>query len=134
MSRAGAAERGFTLVELLVVLTIVALLAGVALPQLRSLLRPDIDRTSRAVALAIRDQRSAAMRTGMLAGVTAASVAPLLPEGTQLVGDDLGGDGGLLFFPNGTSTGGRVVLAAADGRRAVDVDWLTGRVTVARLP
>jgi general secretion pathway protein H len=133
MSRAGAAERGFTLVELLVVLTIVALLAGVALPQVRSLLRPDIDRTSRAVALAIRDQRSAAMRTGRLAGVTAASVVPLLPEGTQLVGDGLGG-GGLLFFPNGTSTGGRVVLAAADGRRAVDIDWLTGRVTVARLP
>ena len=39
-----------------------------------------------------------------------------------------------MFFPNGTSTGGRVVLAAADGRRAVNVDWLTGRVTVAALP
>ena len=39
-----------------------------------------------------------------------------------------------MFFPNGTSTGGRVVLAASDGRRAVDVDWLTGRVTVTALP
>lgn len=129
MSRAGAAERGFTLFELLVVLTIGALLAGVALPQVRTLLRPDIDRTSRSVALAIRDQRSMAMRTGTAAAVTADAIVPLLPRGTELVADGLGGNG-LLFFPNGTSTGGNVVLGAADGRRSVNVDWLTGRVTV----
>ena len=133
MLRAGAADRGFTLIELLVVLTIVALLASVALPQVRTLLRPDIDRTSRTVALAIRDQRSTAMRTGMMADVTAAAIAPLLPNGTELAEDGLGA-GGLKFFPNGTSTGGRVVLAAVDGRRAVNVDWLTGRVTVTFLP
>jgi general secretion pathway protein H len=133
MSRAGAAEHGFTLLELLVVLTIVALLAGVALPRVGSLLRPDIDRTTRAVALAIRDQRSTAMRTGAMAAVTAAAIAPLLPGGTELAEDWLGRDG-LMFFPNGTSTGGRVVLAARDGRRAVSVDWLTGRVTVTSVP
>ena len=104
MSRAGAADRGFTLIELLVVLTIVALLASVALPQVRTLLRPDIDRTSRTVALAIRDQRSTAMRTGTMADVTAAAIAPLLPNGTELAEDGLGA-GGLKFFPNGTSTG-----------------------------
>ena len=129
MSRAGAAEQGFTLLELLVVLTVVALLAGVALPQVRTLLRPDIDRTTREVALAIRDQRSLAMRSGNAAVVTAAAIVPLLPRGTEVVEDGLGNDG-LLFFPNGTSTGGRVVLGAPDGRRAVNVDWLTGRVTV----
>ena len=32
------------------------------------------------------------------------------------------------------AAGGRLVLAAADGRRAIAVDWLTGRVTVAALP
>ena len=133
MSRAGAAERGFTLLELLVVLTLMALLAAVALPRMGTLLRPSIDRTSRQVALAIRDQRSTAMRTGALAPVHAAAILPLLPRGTQVEQDGFG-EAGLLFFPNGTSTGGRLVLAAADGRRAVDVDWLTGRVTVAALP
>jgi general secretion pathway protein H len=133
MSRAGAAERGFTLFELLVVLTIVALLAGVALPQVRSLLRPDIDRTSRAVALAVRDQRSAAMRTGSMAAVSPSAILPLLPSGTELIAEGLG-EAGLVFFPNGTSTGGRLMLMASDGQRAVDVDWLTGRVTVMALP
>lgn len=129
MSRAGVAERGFTLIELLVVLTIAALLMAVALPRVGTLLRPDIDRTTRKVALAIRDQRSTAMRTGLMVTVTGPSVVPLLPSGTELAEDGFG-EQGLLFFPNGTSTGGRVVLAAADGKRAITVDWLTGRVVV----
>jgi general secretion pathway protein H len=133
MSRAGAAERGFTLLELLVVLTLVSLLAAVALPSVRNLLRPDIDRTSRAVALMIRDQRSLAMRTGALAAVNEAAIGPLLPQGTAIESANLGVDG-LLFFPNGASTGGGVVLAGWDGRRAVNVDWLTGRVSIRALP
>jgi general secretion pathway protein H len=130
MSRAGTAEGGFTLIELLVVLTLVALLAVVALPRADTLLRADIDRTSRAVALALRDQRSMAMRTGTVAPVAAAAILPMLPRGTTVEEDGFG-ENGLLFFPNGTSTGGQVILAASDGRRVVDVDWLTGRVTVA---
>ncbi len=133
MSRAGAAERGFTLLELLAVLTIAALLVAVALPKVGTLLRPDIDRTTRKVALAIRDQRSTAMRTGLMVTVRDSAVLPLLPNGTELAGDGFG-EQGLIFFPNGTSTGGRLVLAAADGRRAIDVDWLTGRVVVGPAP
>ena len=133
MSTAGAAERGFTLIELLVVLTIGALMAAVALPRVSTLLRPDIDRTTRRVALAIRDQRSTAMRTGYTVSVTDPTVLPLLPDGTKLA-DVAFGERGLVFFPNGTSTGGTLVLEASDGRRAVNVDWLTGRVTVGPAP
>jgi general secretion pathway protein H len=42
-------------------------------------------------------------------------------------------EGGIQFNPDGSSTGGRIMLA--DGRRrvAVGVDWLTGRVSVANV-
>ena len=35
------------------------------------------------------------------------------------------------FNPDGSSTGGRIVLAEGTRRTAVGVDWLTGRVSVA---
>jgi general secretion pathway protein H len=49
-----------------------------------------------------------------------------------VVGENRGRNAGdIRFNPDGSSTGGRIVLTQ-DGRRiAVGVDWLTGRVTVA---
>ncbi len=134
MSRAGAGEAaGFTLIEILAVLTLVALLAGIAAPRLETLLTPGIDRTSRRVALAVREQRSLAMLSGRLVALEPAAVAPLLPAGTvvERAGEDAAA---IRFYPSGNSNGGRLVLAARDGRRAIDVDWLTGRVTVGVLP
>lgn len=133
MSRAGTAEAGFTLVELLVALTLVALLAAVALPRVQALLVPSIEQTTRRVALAVRDQRTAAMLSGRMVVVTGAALVPLLPAGTVVEAAEPA-EPGILFFPNGSSSGGRIVLAAWDGRRAVEVDWLTGRVTVGRAP
>jgi general secretion pathway protein H len=49
-----------------------------------------------------------------------------------IVGESRGpGTGDIRFNPDGSSTGGRIVLAGAQQRVAVGVDWLTGRVTVA---
>ena len=39
--------------------------------------------------------------------------------------------GDIRFNPDGSSTGGRIVLADGSRKIAVGVDWLTGRVTVA---
>jgi general secretion pathway protein H len=41
------------------------------------------------------------------------------------------GIGDIRFYPDGSSTGGRVTLADGQRRMAVGVDWLTGRISVA---
>jgi general secretion pathway protein H len=48
---------------------------------------------------------------------------------TELVGE---GAGGIRFFPDGTSTGGRVKLFIGNRKYDVVVDWLTGRADVLR--
>ena len=40
------------------------------------------------------------------------------------------GRGAIRFFPDGTSTGGRVTLTDGKGEHHVVVDWLTGRISV----
>ncbi|MET0581202.1 MAG: GspH/FimT family pseudopilin [Pseudoxanthomonas sp.] len=42
------------------------------------------------------------------------------------------GEGGILFFPDGASTGGRVQLTAKKAVWRIDVAWLTGEVRLAR--
>ena len=42
------------------------------------------------------------------------------------------GEGGVLFFPDGASTGGRVQLRAKQAVSRIDVAWLTGEVTLSR--
>jgi general secretion pathway protein H len=37
---------------------------------------------------------------------------------------------GIRFFPDGTSTGGHLMLALGDRRKHVLVDWLTGAVSI----
>ena len=59
-----------------------------------------------------------------------------MPEGIELklftAQRDLTSDqvGAVRFFPDGGSTGGRITLAAGDRKFDVDIDWLTGRVSI----
>jgi len=46
-------------------------------------------------------------------------------------GDRAGVQAGIVFMPDGSSSGGRVELARGERHARVGVDWLTGRVTVA---
>ena len=38
--------------------------------------------------------------------------------------------GSIRFYPDGSSTGGRITVAAGERKYLVDVDWLTGRVSI----
>lgn len=38
--------------------------------------------------------------------------------------------GSIRFFPDGSSTGGHIELSGASGKRVIDVDWLTGRISL----
>jgi general secretion pathway protein H len=37
---------------------------------------------------------------------------------------------GIRFLPDGSSTGGRITVAVGEFEQLIDVDWVTGRVTV----
>jgi general secretion pathway protein H len=38
--------------------------------------------------------------------------------------------GSIRFYPDGSSTGGRITVSSGERKYLVDVDWLTGRVWV----
>jgi general secretion pathway protein H len=142
-------QRGFTLIEMLVVLTIAALLVGLALPRLTGAQEKARLRTAaHQVATALRITRSLAMTRGRTeafildtanGAFEAGPTAPpgRLPSGVRLAlvtvtaDQDNANQGRIQFFADGSSTGGGVLLAAGKTRSQVLVDWLTGRVSVA---
>lgn len=89
--------------------------------------------------LAIRDNREMAMIVDTEAKayhLATQSRAQTLDEGlsvelTTAVSEQLDeGAGRIRFFPDGTSTGGRVRLSRGERSYAIIVDWLSGRVDI----
>jgi general secretion pathway protein H len=149
MCRAGqthAAANGFTLIELLVVLALLAAMVGLAVPAFDRVM-PGASLKSEAgkVAGILREARSEAIRDDADVAVTldigdrAVSMPGRrhhLPEPlgmTMLTGSTEVTRGGarIIFYGDGTSTGGRVRLLAKEKHVDVLVDWLTGRVAIA---
>ena len=150
MWRAGwkpAAVDGFTLIELLVVMAVLAALIGLAMPALDRVM-PGVSLRSEAAEVAglLREARSRAIRDDASIAVTLdiADRAVAMPRHRHRLPERLGmtmltgtteitrGGGRILFYGDGTSTGGRLRLTAKDKHVDVLVDWLTGRITVAQ--
>lgn len=140
--------RGFTLLELIVVLAITAMaiaLVGPALgtgasgSELRAAAR-DLAAGLRVTrGEAIRRQRETALeldvetRRYRIGGDPRVYPLPekldikLVTAEAEITGEHTGA---IRFYPDGSSTGGRITLAAGERHYDVDVHWLTGRVSI----
>ena len=141
-------SRGFTLLELLLVMLLLGLLYGLAAPMLGAgSTGLDMKAASRQLAAGLRKARGVAVaerreavltldvegRTFSLTGDPKIYSLPkqlelaLFTAQSELVREKTGG---IRFFPDGTSTGGRVTISAGESKQWVDVDWVTGRVSI----
>ena len=145
---AGRSDRrvqGFTLVEFLAVLLLLATAFAIALPALTAGSVSEIRAAARTVAAGLRQTRERAIATNravvMRVDVENRRIgmdnrSHQLPKRVRVGlvtarGERIDGTrGAIRFFPDGSSTGGRVTLATDSRSILVDVDWLTGRVSM----
>lgn len=137
---------GFTLLEMLVVLVILGLSLAVVVPAINKGLGGSLDDAARDVQVGLRKARSEAVLNkrnvalwvdvqSKTFGLDSGRGKRSLPRGLEVsarVADSekQGARAAVRFFPDGSSTGGRIRLSKGDGAVAVDVDWLTGRVSI----
>jgi general secretion pathway protein H len=141
------AERGFTLVEMLVVLALVSVLLAVSLPYARNSGEAQrLDAESRRLAALLSEARVTALSLGTeavarfnldqrRAEVIGGTRSVDLPDGFGLkvltAADEIEGrEAGIRFFPEGGSTGGKVIVSHQGKERVIAINWLTGAVVI----
>jgi general secretion pathway protein H len=138
---------GFTLLEIIIVLAIgvaiYALILGVPMRGSSA----DLKAAARTLASGLRQAQTTAMATRHDASLTLDLEARefLLPGEKQPRKLPAGIDlklytaqsevtsertGGIRFYPDGSSTGGRITVSSGERKYLVDVDWLTGKVSI----
>lgn len=146
MSAAGSEARGFTLMELLVVLVIAGLAVSLVGPGFQRLLPGlGLEAEARSLAAMLRHARSQAILSGAPVSISQDLQSGALrlsyretpyqpPKGLEvtLEGGEHSGDAGgaqILFYPPGDSSGGSLTVKLEEGQsRVIVVDWLSGRV------
>ncbi|WP_461519369.1 GspH/FimT family pseudopilin [Porticoccus sp.] len=141
------ASRGFTLLELLVVLFLVSLMVGVAATRFSAGSESaELKAEARKLVALLRQTRAKAVSESISCGVAIPSdtVGYLLlpdardvqlPEGIHLVIEPLTEDlsfaqPGIFFYPDGSSNGGTLTLSTENGSWQLGVNWLTGEVAL----
>jgi general secretion pathway protein H len=138
---------GFTLIELLAVLFILALTAAVVVPSLGGGQVVELKSAARSLASGLRHTRNRALNDNRSATLDLDVVkhefrlpgeqrVHKLPERIDIVlftarsEQQSAQRGAIRFFPDGSSTGGRITLSTDSLRYLVNVDWLTGRISI----
>lgn len=142
-------QRGFTLVELIVVVILISLMT-VLIPRyiFTGVSGADLKASSRDIAAGLRMARAEAVntrrdstltldmekRTFTINGTQTRKLPELLDMKLVTAQSEVvnQSQASIRFFPDGSSTGGRVTVASGERKYEVDVDWLTGRVTIAQ--
>jgi general secretion pathway protein H len=141
-------QRGFTLLEIIVVLVLAGIIYAILLAvPMRGASTADLKASARVLASGLRQAQSMAMVTRQDAVLTMdldsrEFVLPgekeprKLPDNIDLklytAQSEVSNErkGGIRFYPDGSSTGGRITVSSGERKYLVDVDWLTGRVSI----
>ncbi|CAL79980.1 putative General secretion pathway protein H, GspH [Bradyrhizobium sp. ORS 278] len=140
-------QRGFTLLEMVCVLAIIAMLASVALPYLpRQTSRPRLQAYALQAVTLLKSDRAASMRSGMRIDTQIDTSRRLIRAGTGpalKLPDDVAFQATLprscqqrpvratiSFFPDGLSCGGAITMSRADLSLEIRVNWLTGHIDI----
>jgi general secretion pathway protein H len=139
---------GFTLLELLLVLLLMGLVYALAGPLIDTgTVGLDMKAAARQLAAGLRKARSVAVTEhreavltldveGRKFAVSGDATIYTLPTKLEYALFTAQSEvmeektGGIRFFPDGGSTGGRVTISVGESKQIVDVDWITGRVKV----
>ncbi len=139
--------KGFTLLEVILVLVIAALIVAVAVPNMQpAIANMQMRSATQDVASALRYVRGQAISRGRVAEfvlnvnrhfyqVPGRHKPYSLPASVKLslfTADFLmtEGQGSIIFYPDGSASGGRVTLEGAGRKNLVDVIWLTGNIVI----
>ncbi len=141
-------QRGFTIMELMIVLVMVIIISALAVPNFSAgIPGARLKAAARDVASALRYVRSEAIAraqpTEFSLDVEGHTYQVSGRDRVYAVSDDIrlrlytaeaelqgGAKGAIRFFPDGSSTGGRITLEADAQRQMVDIVWLTGQVVI----
>lgn len=139
------------MLELLLVLVILVLAYQMASPVIGNIGGGDLKSSARTIAVALKRARNNAIAGRQETPLTfdleqrtltlASEPKPVqLPRKFELqlytVERELTSDkvAAIRFYPDGSSTGGRVTVAQGERKFEIDVDWLTGRVHINQPP
>lgn len=139
-------DSGMTLVEVLVVLTLLAAISALVYPSLnRNSAGAEPRTTALQIIAGLRDQRATAILLNERREIIYdAGQRRLMASGGQRIGIIPAGTDvrieaarrrhadadtiGVIFFPDGSSSGGAITIGSGNASRRISIDWLSGAI------